>query len=250
MTTTELRFRIEADERCIEASVRVPAEPVRPRDLLPIILPFTNAVVGLSEAACNDRGETISCRAGCSACCCQLVPVSQPEAAYLAGVVDALPEPGRQTLKDRFRSAQERSAEALSQVHATSGESRVAALAAAARPYFDLGIECPFLEDRNCSIYEHRPAICREYLVTTSPDHCAALDLERIDRVPVPVTVSSTLIYFAEGDSAGEPRAMPLIDALDWAANAEPPEPIPGETLFRRFLQLFYESPATTNPRA
>lgn len=239
MSNAELKFRIEAAERTIDATVRVPTKPVRPHDLLPIILPFTDAVVGLSKAACNDRGEEISCRAGCSACCYQLVPVSEPEAAHIAGIVEALPPPRRTLMMERFRSARARSAHVLDPVRAVSGEERVAAIASAASAYFQLGIPCPFLEDHACTIYENRPAICREYLVTSSPQHCATLDSEHTERVPVPVTVSSTLIYF--GDNA-EPAAMPLIDALE--SPVPDTEPRPGDILFRRFLQLFRESPS------
>jgi Fe-S-cluster containining protein len=242
MASTELKFRIEAAERSIEASVRVPADPIRPHELLPIILPFTDAVVGLSEAASRDRGDEVSCRAGCCACCRQLVPVSEHEAAHLAAVVQALPEHRRDVLKQRFRTAGERSAEVLRRVRKTSGEDRVAAIAEAANSYFQLRIPCPFLEDRTCSIYEDRPAVCREYLVTSSPEHCETLDLERTKRVPVPVTVSSTLIYFGEA----EPKAIPLIDVLDWAETTflSDVPPAPGDVLFRQFLQLFYESPS------
>jgi hypothetical protein len=172
------------------------------------------------------------------------VPVSEAEAVHIAAIVDAMPEPRREILIDRFRGARERSGSVLDPVRGEAGEERIAAIASAASAYFQLGIPCPFLEDDACTIYENRPAVCREYLVTSAPEHCATLDLERTERVPVPVPVSSTLIYF----SGTEPAAMPLIDALNSRETVA--EGLPGDVLFRRFLQLFSESPARANPPA
>ena len=47
------------------------------------------------------RGEAISCKAGCGACCRQLVPVSETEAHHLRDVVEAMPEPRRAAVTAR-----------------------------------------------------------------------------------------------------------------------------------------------------
>jgi Fe-S-cluster containining protein len=237
----EVKFRLAAPDRSIEASIRLPREPVRPRDLVPAILDVAGAVVGMSESRVAEDGEVVSCRAGCGACCRQLVPVSEPEALHLASLVEAMPEPRRSQIVERFQAARRRSAAVLDAVHSASGEAVGVEMTKAGEPYFRLGIPCPFLEQESCGIHPQRPSICREYLVTSTPEHCASLDADRIKRVPVPVTVSSALMYFSDGRGTEDARVRPLIEALDWAAELSgQPEPrIPAPEMFRNFLRQF-----------
>jgi Fe-S-cluster containining protein len=251
----ELKFRLDAPDRFIEASVNLPREALRPVELLPVLLPLASAVTGMSESRTIENGETVSCRAGCGACCRQLVPVSELEALHLAALVEAMPEPRRSTVKERFREARERSAPVLEKFHTLAGEPAVEEIGKASEPYFWLGIPCPFLEEESCGIHEQRPSICREYLVVSSPEHCARLDAERIKRIPVPVTVSSALMNFSDGRGTDEPRVYPLIDALDRAAHCpEDAQPrIPAPEMFRNFMKQFKArsdaSPTSTSSR-
>lgn len=248
----EVKFRLAAPDRSIEASVRLPREPVRPRDLLPVILGVAGAVTGMSESRVVEDGEVISCRAGCGACCRQLVPVSEPEALHLASLVEAMPEPRRSQIVERFHDARRRSAEVLDTVHSASGEAVCVEMTKAGEPYFRLGIPCPFLEQESCGIHPQRPSICREYLVTSPPEHCASLDADRIKRVPVPVAVSSALMYFSDGRGTEDARVRPLIEALDWAAELSgQPEPrLPAPEMFRNFLRQFAGGEKPAHPPA
>lgn len=239
-----VQFRVTAADRSIDAGVHLPDQPLRPVELLPVLLSFTDAVVSMSETRAAENGETISCRAGCGACCRQLVPVSEPEALHLAGLVAGMPPDRRARVEERFRDACDRAAAVLGPLHASEGEAAMAEMGQAAEAYFTLGLACPFLEEESCSIHPDRPSICREYLVTSHPDHCARMDKMEVKRVPVPVTVSSTLIYFDGGATAAEPRVMPLIESLDWAArrhgDSRPGDrEVPAPEMFRNFLKLF-----------
>lgn len=237
----DLKFRIDAAERSLEASVHLPEEPLRPVELLPIVFSLTNAVVSLSESQAVEEGGTISCRAGCGACCRQLVPVSELEALHLAQVVAAMPQERREQVTARFRDACERAAATLEPLNDVKDEAGVAELGKVADRYFALGIPCPFLEEESCGIHPNRPAVCREYLVISDPLHCARLDPVQIKRIPVPVKVSETLIYFRDGRGTPEPTAMPLIRALDWAEeHGNDPQPsLPSVELFQNFIKEF-----------
>lgn len=246
MPAVDFKFRLDAADRSIEASVHLPDEPLRPVEILPVVLSLTDAVVAMSESRTTGNGEAISCRAGCGACCRQLVPVSELEALHLAQLVAAMPRERRDRVVERFREACERAAPVLEGFHTATGDAVLAEMGEAASPYFALGIPCPFLEQESCGIHPHRPSICREYLVTSHPEHCARLDTVRVKRVPVPVTVSSTLIYFSDGRGTAEPSVMPLIESLDWAAkHRDEPQPlILAVELFQSFLQQFLSQPA------
>jgi len=193
----------------------------------------------MSESWAADNGKTISCRAGCGACCRQLVPVSELEALHLAHIVEAMPADRRERVMQRFHDAVERTAPALRQFHAASGGATFEEIEKAADLYFAMGIPCPFLEHESCSIHPDRPSVCREYLVTSSPEHCACMGSAEVKRVPVPSSVSSALLRFRPGSERAEPKVIPLIESLNWAAaHQNDPQPlIPAAELFRDFIR-------------
>jgi len=218
--------------------------------LLPVLLSLTDAITSMSESWAAENGKKISCRAGCGACCRQLVPVSELEAMHLAHVVESMPADRREQVIQRFQQARERAAPSLRNFHAAIGGEVVEEIGKAADPYFALSIPCPFLEEESCSIHPDRPSVCREYLVTSSPDNCARIDGVGVKRVPVPATVSSALFRFNPGSETGEPKFMPLIESLHWAAaHKNDREPlIPAGELFRAFIRQISgggESPKT-----
>jgi Fe-S-cluster containining protein len=249
MSGIVLKFRLDAAQQSLDASVRLPDEPLRPVELLPIIFSLTDAVVSIWESQATANGEKISCRAGCGACCRQLVPISELEALHLAQVVAAMPPERRDRVVERFRDARRRAAPALEALHSFTDDATLAEFGKAAYSYFALRIPCPFLEDESCSIHPDRPSICREYLVTSHPEHCARLDPVQVERVPVPVKVSETLIYFRDGRGTPQPKALPLIEALEWAANhrGDPQPLIPAVELFQNFLTEFVGKDAVRN---
>ncbi|HEY4360147.1 MAG TPA: YkgJ family cysteine cluster protein [Bryobacteraceae bacterium] len=230
MRPIEIKFRLDGPDRSLDASVQLPREPLRPVELLPVLLSLSEAVVSIAEARVAESGETISCRAGCGACCRQLVPISEPEALHLSALVAAMPEPRQSEVRERFREARLRAAPVLESPILESMD-----MAAAAWPYFALGIACPFLENESCGIHQQRPSICREYLVVSAPEHCAKMDAENVRRVTVPAPVSTALMHFSDGRGTEKPRAMPLIHALEFTDDAQPQ--IPGPELFQNFLK-------------
>jgi Fe-S-cluster containining protein len=87
--------------------------------------------------------------------------------------------------------------------------------------YFELGIPCPFLEAESCSIHTQRPMICREYMVTSDPAHCAALDGEQIRRVKL-TGIEKRAMRVGRRDT---PHGfVQLFQALNFAAS-HPPSP-------------------------
>ena len=212
MSEVHIKLELAPAGRSLDATINLPDGPIRPLQLLPVLLSLSGAVTAMSEAWAIDSGGTISCRAGCGACCRQLVPVSELEALHLAQVVSAMPPERRERVIERFREAGLRAAPALEQFHAADGASTAAEVAAAVAPYFALGIPCPFLEEESCSIHPDRPSICREYLVTSDPAHCARLDGDLVQRVAVPAPVSTALFFFNAGEEAAGGAARHAAD--------------------------------------
>jgi Fe-S-cluster containining protein len=202
-----------------------------------------NEVVGAAEAGLADQ-QAISCRKGCGACCRQLVPVSALEARELARMIDQMPEPRRTVLRGRFAAARRRlehDAPDLLAALRHAEELSPPQIAALGHQYFRLGIACPFLEDESCSIYEHRPVDCRQYLVVSPPEHCAESGSPHVRAITPWGRPVSAAIPALDRTPAGQPvEWVPLVLALDFVAR-HPQEPAgrPGPDLLQTFLDRF-----------
>src|SRR5262249_5875044 len=66
----------------------VPSSPVRPREMLPLFRSISQSLTDLAVKQVEAAGHRVSCRAGCGACCRQLVPISAVEAREIARMVE------------------------------------------------------------------------------------------------------------------------------------------------------------------
>ncbi|MGI4877344.1 MAG: YkgJ family cysteine cluster protein [Janthinobacterium lividum] len=221
--TGEVVLRLE--DETMTVTVTVPIGPTAMIDLLPLVNAASGAIVDRAIARAVAAGKTISCRAGCGACCRQPVPLAPAEARSLAALVAALPAPEQAVVRARFAAGQAAFAAAGVPVRGdrifgsdlSEMRTRVAAYMA---PY----VACPFLVDEACSIHPERPTACREYLVTSPAEYCSLPTPETIDRVELPGSVS-TAMATAEQDVEGVRRVL-LIDSLDWVATHPAPLPV------------------------
>jgi Fe-S-cluster containining protein len=211
----------------LEARLTVPAGPTSLRVVLPVIQSLADGMVNLAVKATESKGETISCKKGCGACCRQLVPISEVEARRIRDLVEEMPEPRRSEVRARFAEARRRLEEAgllekLQQREEWSEEF----FPKIGLDYFYQGIACPFLEEESCSIHPDRPITCREYLVTSPAENCSDPPAETIRWVGLPAKVWTALARFTP-IPAGSPyiRWVPLVLAPDWAE--EHPEELP-----------------------
>ena len=74
-------------------------------------------------------------------------------------------------------------------------------------------------KNNSCSIYEHRPAACREYLVTSPVELCEDTEKNQVEELHIPLR-AGTVLSLLWADLAGGPvRLMPLPVAFEWAEN-------------------------------
>lgn len=99
----------------------------------------------------NPLQDKPSCNKGCSFCCYNFISVSKSEAKLLA-----------HSIKDKNLSIDK--TQLLIQSRHTD-EHRWSKL-----EYKDR--RCVFLKNNECSVYENRPASCRNYFVTSNPESC------------------------------------------------------------------------------
>ena len=223
----EVQFNLRAGGRTIEASARVPAGLTRLVNIVPVIHGITSALAQAAQENVRDEGKAISCRAGCGACCRQVVPVTEAEARYLAALVESLPPDRKERVLDRFRAViagleEAGLAERVRNIAQHPGQER----ARISTDYFRLGLPCPFLEEESCSIHRYRPTSCRAYLVTSPAENCRDPRPETIDRVPLygdPLRAFLGVLQEVK-DEQNQPH-LALAFALEWAAANPGEEP-------------------------
>ncbi len=217
----------------LSVSVTVPADPVPLAALLPVFQGLADNVVATAAARTAAAGRAVTCRAGCGACCRQIVPVSPSEARALAALVAAFPDERRGAVEARFAAARA-AGQALLADRLARGS---AALAGIDLAWFALGIPCPFLEAESCSVYADRPLICREFLATSPPIECSDPGGDRI--VAVPGTTSVSRALDAVDTSLERHARMPLYDALAFAETHPAPPAHPGPALVQAVFARF-----------
>jgi Fe-S-cluster containining protein len=214
----------------LNLSVTVPAGPTRIDDLLPLLQIMSNQVVSSAEEEAQRRGQPISCRKGCGACCRQLVPISPVEARHVARLVAEMPEPRQSQIRERFAAAREKlEAAGIWQRLENRQAWEAEGVLDTGLDYFRQRIPCPFLEDESCSIHLERPLTCREYLVTSPAENCSNPTPEGIEWLPLPAKVWVAAARCEPG-AAGNRYVnwVPLIQALDWVQSHD--EPMPDKT--------------------
>lgn len=206
----------------VTATVEISTGFVPVTDIVPLLRRLGQQAHTLEQQRTSAAGHKISCAKGCAACCRMLVPVSAPEAFALRGMVAALPENRRQVIRRALADTTARLEQAalLSQLrHVAETDRPIAdeAMEPINRAYYALKLPCLFLENETCTIYEDRPAACRELLVTSPAEWCQDMVNKPVRALPVPLRVSTILGLLWSDLTGSPPRLIPLPLALDWA---------------------------------
>jgi Fe-S-cluster containining protein len=176
---------------------------------------------GLEEAKVSTEGKVRSCKKGCAACCRMMVPIAPPEAFALTEFIRLLPGEQQQRVAQRFAAVKSTLLahglwHRLVEIGESSGPPNDEALEPVNQQYYSLRIPCPFLEDDACSIYEQRPAACRELLVTSPAEHCQDLVVNPVEPIPVPIRIGPVLGLLWSELTETPVRLIPLPTVIDW----------------------------------
>jgi Fe-S-cluster containining protein len=210
----------------LKMQMTVPAKPVKPHRMLPIFQQMTNAMVDISVNALESDGKAISCKAGCGACCRQPVPISETEVYQIAELVDAMPEPRRTEVRQKFASAVDhfKSIGWFDRLNSHFAAGRAAAddndfkqAIDVVLEYFYEGVPCPFLENESCSIHQSRPVACREYLVTSPAENCSKPTAQTVAVVDLLIKPSRTVRGLGATGALNSAGYLTLIRALELA---------------------------------
>jgi Fe-S-cluster containining protein len=206
----------------LTTAVEVPTGFVPVTAIVPLMRRLGEDAQALETARANEQGKTPSCRKGCAACCRMLVPLSPPEAFALSDYIRSLPDERRRRIAERLAQAKSRLLshglwQRLIELGETADPPDDEALEPINRAYYALRMPCPFLEDEVCSLYEERPAACRELLVTSPADWCQDVAANPVEPIPVPVRVGPVLGLLWGELTESPARLIPLPTAIEWA---------------------------------
>ena|SRR5437868_7034080 len=216
-------LRLTVGDLKVVHPITVPSAQVPASEIVPALQGLVNAVVAAAE-----KDQAVSCRKGCGACCRQLVPISRTEGERLLQLIDTMPVERREALSRRFEAAAS-AIEAAGLKERGERTDRELSLA-----YFALKVPCPFLEEESCSIHADRPLVCREYLVTSPPELCAAPAQEGVTPVAVPKASLAARRLQDDKDDW-----FPLALLLDWArSRPRKAQRRSGPQWIERFLKL------------
>lgn len=244
--TVKATFSLPIGGVYLEASAQVPAGQTTLTQILPVIQGLENAILGKIADEAAAAGSPISCRAGCGACCRQMVPVSLFEAEALTDWIRSLPEERQEELAGRFHHAlsELRDAGVIDKILRDEWVLEQGRTTQLAVDYFHAHVACPFLEDESCSIHPIRPLACREYLVISPPELCEDPSVHDVTGVQLPLKLSRVLHSFGQ-DLEHDPRGwIPLVFLLAWGRSGARPGDYmagTGEEVLGRFLERLHE---------
>lgn len=237
MVTVE--FAVGIGDGQFNAAATVPAGQTNLTRILPVLQSLSSSFIDGVTAQLAEGGRAVSCKAGCGACCRQMVSISIFEAEALSDWIRTLPEEKQEQLASRFHQAL-LALGAAGIIDRLVNEDWLAETESArklALDYLYARVPCPFLEEESCSIHPIRPLICREYLVTSPPEHCA--DPAHLQVVPVRLPLNFSRILKAIGkeleqDSRGW---IPLVFLFAWMKSGARP----GDAVAGSGPQVLYE---------
>jgi len=211
----------------LSTAVDVPTAFVPVTAIVPLLRRLGEEAQGLEEARLSTEGKTRSCTKGCAACCQMLVPLSAPEAYALMEHLRSWPPEKQRRIAERLAQAKSLLLShglwhRLMEIGESSQPQDDASLEPINRDFYALRMACPFLEEDMCSIYETRPAACRELLVTSPADRCRDMASQDITPIPAPVRISPVLGLLWSELTDSPARLIPLPIVSEWVERHAP----------------------------
>ena len=221
-TMEQILIELDFPEGVVRFPFQKKEEPRRVWQIAYAMLPVCDILTEMGSAIAGSFGRAVSCRKGCGVCCRQMVPLSPPEAAIIADVMDQLPVGRKNAVLSAFSRALDKLdaagiKETISSIYSKRTDKKE--VLDINQKYFELDIPCPFLVDGACGIYPHRPSRCREYSVLSPSEYCVNPFDNRIKRLPLTIKLCESLSHAWSSLTGKPPLIIPLVKALEWVGD-------------------------------
>jgi Fe-S-cluster containining protein len=238
--------------RLVGARVVVSDCPAGLGDLVPLARSLATRIGTAALKQADSEGASVPCKKGCAACCRYMVPLSAPEALVMGREIGSLSESGDATTRRALTSAANRilagwSDSPFLKTGLNDSEGQTGDIEAIGQWYASLEMDCPFLGEGQCTIYDKRPLACREHAVLGTASHCEGYTPGCGNKLEMPATVLDALAQLAAEVEQTEPQAvmMPLVPFWYTENHHRQIRTWPGQELVARFLDCL----AKTTPQ-
>jgi len=225
-------FNLDVLGKPVHLQVGVKDKQARLADIVPAARVLSSRIAETTMKRLQDIGASVPCHKGCAACCTYyLVSISVPEVFRLVQETTMMPLERCGDIVDSCSKVAKRINRylvkriAFKKLTNTETNSQVLAfeihgeeLEKLSDWYIKQKLPCPFLCNGLCTIYEQRPATCREHLVVgTAPCQFDKDDAERKMKVPIrPIRMIDALKLLASDLEGTTQESIPLLCAFDW----------------------------------
>lgn len=234
--------------RLVGARVVVTDAPAGLGDLVPLARTLATRIGCDAVKRASGAGVKVPCRKGCGACCRYLIPLSAPEALRMGREIGSLSGDCEASTARALTAAAGRILEGWSESPFSQSDPDARDIESVGRWYASLNLDCPFLREGLCTIYEKRPIACREHAVLGDAGHCEGFSPGRGNRLEIPVRVLDALARLSAEMEQTETQAVMLPLAPFWYAENRHRElqTWPGVELVSRFLDCLAETAPQT----
>ncbi len=216
-----LDFQIDLSGRVLNLTISYVDRPLKLSDLVPMARAMCTKVVNTAAEIAAEWGQRITCSKGCTYCCSYLAPLSPAEAFRIRDEILTMPVNRR---RHYLRSLMIRARyilnhrQSLQQPEEPSGlTSQQDCLQNISQWYGNLKLACPFLSNQQCSIYQLRPLVCREYLVSSPASVCHFTSPAAMPQIiPLPVSIAEVLMTTSCRFEETEQEAVMLPFTILW----------------------------------
>jgi len=243
-----LDIKPESVGRLVGAQVVVTDVPAGLGDLVPLARTLATRIGTDAVRRAGSAGETVPCRRGCAACCRYLVPLSVPEALCMGREIGSLSGSCEASTAQALTVAAGRILEGWPESPFSQSAPGAYDIESIGRWYTALDLDCPFLREGLCTIYEKRPIACREHAVLGTAAHCDGFNPGCGNRLEMPVKVLDALAQLDAEMEQTEVQAIIMPLAPFWYAENRHRElrTWPGPELVARFLDCLARTASET----
>ena len=248
-----LDIKLDPIGQLIGEQVVVADAPAGLGDLVPLARTLATRINMDAVRQAGNAGMSVPCRKGCAACCKYLVPLSAPEALCMGREIGSLSGSCEASTAQALTAAADCIMEAwpeysFPETDPDDDGGEASAIESIGRWYAALDLDCPFLSDGACTIYDKRLIACREYSMLGAAGHCEGFNPGHGNRLEMPLKVLEALGQLAAEMEQTEVQAvmMPLVPF--WYAENRHRErrTWPGPELVSRFLDCLARTASET----
>ena len=246
--TEAISFELDVAGKTLPFCINVVSKQAALADIVPLARTISTKIALAFLDTLSKKGQFVTCHKRCSTCCSYMIPLSIPEVFRLREELLAMPSDKSSRILKSCTIAAKRTLEKIPRYINTDKptENNSASMDQLSKWYAGLKMDCPFLSEGLCSVYEQRPLACREHIITGSNFFCQPDNGGEPNVVPMPVSVLEVLGRWTAELENSDIQAVMLPLALPWSQNnlSYAERTWPAKMMVERFIEILKDAAA------